>query len=71
MEEQLDLKKENTIPDPWSLPLETLDVSKAEIFHSNQHGEYFRRLRQESPVHYCAESQFGPFWSITKFNDIK
>ncbi len=58
------------IPDPWSLPLETLDVSIAELFAHNQHGEYFRRLRQEDPVHYCPDSQFGPFWSITKYNDI-
>ena len=70
MKEQTDFEEKNVIPDPWSLPLETLDVSKAEIFQSNQHGEYFRRLRQESPVHFCKESQFGPFWSITKFNDI-
>ena len=58
------------IPDPWSLPLETLDVSKAELFGSDLHGEYFRRLRKEDPIHYCAESQFGPFWSITKYKDI-
>ena len=70
MKEELFLKKENSIPDPWDLPLETFDVSKAEIFGSNLHGEYFRRLRKESPVHYCPESQFGPFWSITKFHDI-
>jgi len=58
------------IPDPWSIPLETLDVSKAEIFQNNLHGEYFRRLRQEDPVHYCPDSPFGPYWSITKYNDI-
>ena len=69
MKEQTEFEN-STIPDPWSLPLETLDVSKAEIFQNNLHGEYFRRLRQESPVHYCPDSQFGPFWSITKFNDI-
>jgi cytochrome P450 len=28
------------------------------------------RLRREDPVHYCAESRFGPYWSVTKFNDI-
>ena len=70
MKEESFFKKENLIPDPWDLPLETFDVSKAEIFESNLHGEYFRRLRKESPVHYCPESQFGPFWSITKFHDI-
>ena len=24
----------------------------------------------ESPVHYCAESDYGPYWSITKYDDI-
>ena len=60
----------NDIPDPWSLPLETLDVSKSELFQHNVHGEYFRRLRAEAPVHFCPESAFGPYWSITKFKDI-
>jgi cytochrome P450 len=58
------------VPDPWSLPLDTFDVSKAAIFQQNAQGEYFRRLRREAPVHYCPESQFGGFWSITRFNDI-
>jgi len=58
------------IPDPWSLDLEDIDVSQAELYLHNKHGEYFRRLRQEDPVHYIADSQFGPFWSITKYKDI-
>lgn len=60
----------HSVPDPWSLPLDTFDVSKAAIFQQNAYGEYFRRLRREAPVHYCPESQFGGFWSITRFNDI-
>lgn len=58
------------IPDPWSLPLETFDVSKAELFEQDLHWEYFRRLRKEAPVHYCPDSLVGPYWSITKYNDI-
>lgn len=58
------------VPDPYSLPLDSLDVSQAEIFEANAQGEYFRRLRNEDPVHYCPDSPFGPFWSITKYNDI-
>lgn len=58
------------IPDPFALPLETLDVSLAELFQHNVHGEYFRRLRKEDPIHYCPDSQFGPYWSITRYNDI-
>ena len=34
MKEQTDFEEKNVIPDPWSLPLETLDVSKAEIFRA-------------------------------------
>ncbi len=56
--------------DPWSLPLETIDPSQAELFLSGAHHDYFRRLRHEDPVHYCADSPFGPYWSITRFNDI-
>src|ERR1700753_1044054 len=56
--------------DPWSMPLDQLDPSRAELFQTGAHYEYFRRLRQEDPVHYTAESAFGPYWSITKFDDI-
>ena len=31
---------------------------------------YFARLRKEAPVHYCRESAYGPYWSITRFSDI-
>lgn len=58
------------IPDPWSLDLKSIDVSQAELFLHNKHHEYFKRLRAESPVHYVEDSQFGPFWSITKYKDI-
>ena len=59
-----------SIPDPYSLDLSTLDVSKAEIFEANKQGDYFRRLRHEDPIHYCPDSPFGPYWSITKYHDI-
>jgi cytochrome P450 len=31
---------------------------------------YFERLRRDDPVHYCRDSIFGPYWSITKFKHI-
>lgn len=58
------------IPDPWSLPIDQIDPSRAELYLNNRHGDYFRRLRQDDPVHFCARSDFGPYWSITRFNDI-
>ena len=30
----------------------------------------FERLRAEAPVHYTAESEYGPYWSVTRYNDI-
>src|SRR5690606_17517753 len=41
-----------------------------EIFASETYGHYFARLRREDPVHYCKASAYGPYWSLTKFNDI-
>ncbi|MGE5159125.1 MAG: cytochrome P450, partial [Gemmatimonas sp.] len=35
------------------------------------HLPMLKRLREEDPVHFTAESEFGPYWSITKYNDIK
>src|SRR5690606_37409244 len=31
---------------------------------------YFKRLRDEAPVHHQKNSHFGPFWSITRYDDI-
>ncbi len=58
------------IPDPYSIPLASINVAQAALFQRNLQGRYFERLRKEDPVHYCAESPFGPYWSVTKFKDI-
>jgi len=59
-----------TIPDPYSLPIETIDVTDPMMFHRDEHWDYFKRLRDEDPVHYCPESRYGPYWSITRYQDI-
>jgi cytochrome P450 len=56
--------------DPHSIPLDEIDVSDSEIFETDTLWGYFERLRKEDPVHYCAESEFGPYWSVTRFDDI-
>jgi|TARA_B110000305_G_scaffold64905_2_gene72470 cytochrome P450 len=56
--------------DPYSIPLENINVSDPNLFMNDNHWGYFERLRKEDPVHYCEDSLFGPFWSVTKFNDI-
>ena len=56
--------------DPYTLPLDELDVSNPMLFKANAFWPYFERMRNEDPVHYCRDSPFGPYWSITKFDDI-
>src|SRR5262245_54570079 len=53
-----------------SLPLEEFNPGDPELFRSDTHWPYFDRLRKEDPVHYCKDSVFGPYWSVTKYNDI-
>jgi cytochrome P450 len=54
----------------WALPLDTLDPAQPELFQANAFWPYFERLRAEDPVHFTPESRYGPYWSITKYNDI-
>ncbi|HWA04759.1 MAG TPA: cytochrome P450 [Rhizomicrobium sp.] len=54
----------------YDIALDKINVSQPELFRTNSFWPYFERLRREDPVHYCAESDYGPFWSITKYNDI-
>jgi cytochrome P450 len=53
-----------------SLPLADFDVANPELYRSDTFWPYFDRLRKEDPVHYCKDSMFGPYWSVTKYNDI-
>ena len=57
--------------DAWRAPLESIDVSRSERFETDTVGEYFARLRRDDPVHWCPDSSTGPYWSVTKFHDIK
>ena len=54
----------------YATPLEDFDVSEPELFRTDTFWPYFDRLRKEEPVHYCKDSMFGPYWSVTKYNDI-
>jgi cytochrome P450 len=56
--------------DPWSLPLETLDPSEGTLYQRGLLHEYMRRLRREDPVHWSPTGPTGPYWSVTRFDDI-
>jgi cytochrome P450 len=48
-----------------------LDVSRAELWSEDRWQEPMRRLRAESPIYYCPESKFGPYWSVTTYKPIQ
>ena len=50
--------------------LDAIDVSDPQIYQDDVWHPYFDRLRREDPVHYCRESRYGPYWSVTKYKDI-
>jgi cytochrome P450 len=56
--------------EPLMQPLGSIDVSDPAIYEQDTWQPLFARLRREAPVHYCAESRYGPYWSVTRYNDI-
>ena len=54
----------------WSTPLARFHVGDPDLFLTDSHWPWFERLRAEEPVHYCPDSEFGPYWSVTRFDDI-
>ena len=56
---------------PQDIPLDQIDVSDPSLYESDRQWGFFERLRNEAPVHYLKDSFFGPFWSVTRFEDIQ
>lgn len=56
--------------DPYDLPLEEIAPAHPDLFMHHKQMDYFKRLREEDPVHYVGESPYAAYWSITKFKDI-
>ncbi|HWT99267.1 MAG TPA: cytochrome P450 [Terriglobales bacterium] len=61
-------------PDPQtdakSRPLHEFDMSDPRYYQQDIWQPYFARLRREAPVHYCADSPYGPYWSLTRYQEI-
>jgi cytochrome P450 len=53
-----------------TLPLEEFNPGDPDLFRTNSFWPYFARLRREDPVHWCRDSEFGPYWSVTRYADI-
>ncbi|MEO8812077.1 MAG: cytochrome P450 [Caulobacteraceae bacterium] len=54
----------------WAMPLDQIDLAVPERFQNDTMWPFFERMRAEDPVHFTAENEWGPYWSVTKYNDI-
>lgn len=50
--------------------LETIHPARPDRFADGSVHEVMRRLRNEAPVHLTKDSEFGTYWSLTKYKDI-
>jgi cytochrome P450 len=58
------------LSDADRVALDDIDVSDPKLYQDDTYYPYFARLRREAPVHYCRQSLYGPYWSVTKYKDI-
>jgi cytochrome P450 len=65
----IDLKQEARAR-AYAESLETLNPAQPDYFANDAFWPVFERLRAEAPVHYTPESDYGPYWSISRYNDI-
>jgi cytochrome P450 len=53
-----------------SMPLEQIDPASVQYFADGVELPYFARLRRDDPVHHAISPWAGPYWSITRYQDI-
>jgi len=46
------------------------NIADPDIWLNYEYFPIFEKMRREDPVHYCAESTYGPYWSVTRYEDI-
>ena len=50
--------------------LASIDVGDPRLYQDDSWRPWFEQLRRDDPVHYCEASPFGPYWSVTRYDDI-
>jgi len=56
--------------DAYAMPLDAIDVSDPQLYQDDVWQPYFERLRREDPVHYVPDSRYGPYWAVSRYQDI-
>lgn len=53
-----------------SMPLDQIDPASLQYFVDGVELPYFERLRRDDPVHHAVSPWAGPYWSVTRYQDI-
>ena len=46
------------------------DAANIRHWQDGSYWRIFEQLRRAAPIYHCADSAYGPYWSITKYRDI-
>ncbi len=60
----------NDRPDPYSIPLNDIDLMQNDLFKDDYHVRLFERLRKEDPVYFQDHEEQGRIWNVMKYTDI-
>jgi cytochrome P450 len=58
------------VPPASTLDIETFDFVDPEIWRQGKYWDRLERLRNEDPLHFTPDSFVGPYWSVTRYEDI-
>ncbi len=58
------------VPPASECDLAKVDITDPELWRRELYWDRFERMRKEDPVHYCPDSFSGPYWSVTRYDDI-
>lgn len=72
----VDTADSQAFKDPYSVPLNEINLIRPDIFHNDTHLAYFERLRKEDPVYFQSVDVEGydepyTFWNVTRYDDIR
>ena len=50
--------------------MHSIHVADPQLFLNGDILDVLATLRDRDPVHYCEDSPYGPYWSVTRYSDI-
>jgi cytochrome P450 len=62
--------RDGRVPPASEIDFSNYDLTDPEIWRRDAFWDRFAWMRRHDPVHYCPDSPFGPYWSVTRYQDI-